>query len=58
MGCATSENRKGVIGGGHVSQDLAFYGVYLDKKSLGLSKDGQIASDPRTCLLKEGVLYA
>lgn len=24
--------QKGVIGGGHVSQDLAFYGVYLDKK--------------------------
>lgn len=48
--------QKGVIGGGYVSQDLAFYGVYLDKKSLGFSRDGQIASEPRACLLKERVL--
>lgn len=45
-----------MIGGGHVSQDLAFYGVYLDEKSLGFSRDDQIASEPRTCLLKEEVL--
>lgn len=45
-----------MIGGGHVSQDLEFYGDDLDKKSLRFSRDGQIASEPRACLLKEGVL--